>query len=420
LSNITNIINNVKYTLQELAVNKLRTFLSLLSVSIGIFCISGVMAIVDSLEKNINDNLSSLGKDVIYIQKYAWAPEDGDKEYPMWKYQARPVAKQKEMQYILQNVGGIAYSSMLHSTTQTIKYNAVNSSAQVNAVSYNFIHVQPFDIANGRYFSQTEMINANYSVIIGEQLKTELFNNINPIGKQIKLFNTYFTIIGTVKKRGRDFSGFNLDEACLIPYQTMLSIKNIENPGSKDFADNTIIIQPKPNILVADLKFELKGAMRASRALAPITPDNFSLNMLSTIQGRINGIISILNIAGFCIGLLSLLVGAFGIANIMFVTVRERTKQIGLKKAIGAKRVTILTEFLLESILLCVIGGLVGMGIVFLLALVITYTLDFEILLSFKNIAISLSISMLIGIISGMLPANKASKMNAVDALRNN
>jgi putative ABC transport system permease protein len=402
---------------QELRNNKLRTVLSLLGISIGIFCIVGVYTLVDSLQNNIQKSLSSLGNDVLYINKFAWMPEEGEKEYPFWKYKSRPQAKQKELKWLKQTIPTISYGTMLYNENTTSSFNGNMVNISINAVSYDFIHIQNLDLAQGRYFSVGEMAGTISNAVIGAGIKKSLFNNIDPIGKTIKIFDRSFLIIGVLKKRGQDATGMNLDDGAIVSYNYINSFKNIED-DKLEFQDNTIMIRPKKGYPVKDVKYEIKGAMRAFRKIAPNAEDTFSFNLLSTVQNQVESIFQIVNLAGFCIGLLSLLVGAFGIANIMFVIVKERTSQIGLKKAVGAKRNSILIEFLIEAILLCIAGGLIGIGLVMLLALLANSFSDFPISLSINNFLLGVGISVLVGIISGLVPAQQASKLNPVVAIR--
>ena len=185
-----------------------------------------------------------------------------------------------------------------------------------------------------------------------------------------------------------------------------------------EFQDNTILLKPIKGYPVKDMKYEVKGALRAIRRISPGKGDTFSFNLLSNIQGQVESIFGMVNVAGFCIGLLSLLVGAFGIANIMFVIVKERTSQIGLKKAIGAKRNVILIEFLVEAVMLCIVGGLIGIGMVMLLAWIANSFSEFPVGLSLNNFLLGVGISVVVGILSGLIPAQQASKLNPVEAIR--
>jgi putative ABC transport system permease protein len=413
-------LSYIKNTFTELSANKLRTGLSIMGISIGIFCIVAVFTVVDSLKSNIQNNLSSLGNDVLYINKFAWMPEDGAKEYPFWQYKARPQMKLNELKALTENIASIGFATILYNDATLMKSNTFGNSVtngSVNAVSYDFNHLQNFEIEQGRYFTNSEMQNASNSILVGNTMAENLFGNINPIGQTIKMYGDNFTVIGLLKKRGKDITGFNFDQCVIAAYTKIKSLKNIEN-DKEEFSDNTIMVKPKKGYNFTEMCFEIKGKMRALRKIKPGAKNNFSFNYLSMIQGSIDSIFKMINGAGGFIGVFSLLVGAFGIANIMFVTVKERTSQIGLKKAIGAKKKVILLEFLFESITLSLIGGLIGIFLVFMFTFLAARFADFPITLTLSNFILGISISAIVGIIAGIIPAIKASNLNPVEAIR--
>jgi putative ABC transport system permease protein len=402
----------------ELRNNRVRTLLSFLGISIGIFCIVAVFTMVDSLKNNINESLSGLGNNIMYINKFAWMPEPGEKEYAWWVYKSRPQCKLNELKQLKRQIPAISYSSMLFTSNENIKYNDNEvENITINAVGYDFNKLQNFELNTGRYFAKKEMEGSSNVILIGSEVKQALFGNINAVGRSVQIFGRPFYVIGVLKKRGKDITGFNLDNSIICSYKFIATFKNIED-DSQEFADNTIMIKLKENYNLEEVKYEIKGILRAMRRVAPGRKDNFAINVLSSLQSGIDGIFATLNVVGFFIGFFSLLVGAFGIANIMFVTVKERTSQIGLKKAIGAPASVILTEFLIESVLLCIIGGLVGIGLVMLVAAIATKQLDFKVTLSLNNFIIGVSISVIVGIIAGYLPAKRASKLDPVAAIR--
>ena len=255
-------------------------------------------------------------------------------------------------------------------------------------------------------------------VILGHTVARELFGGgIDPIGKEITMLNRRMTVIGVIKKQGKTMSGFDFDASIIMSYNMLNSIKNIEH-STDDFNDPMLMVKARDGFSVKELKYEIKAALRAVRKIRPGEEDNFSLNELSTIQQAIASIFVNFNIFGWIIGLFSLLVGSFGIANIMFVSVKERTPFIGIKKALGAPSSTILSEFLIESILLCLMGGAVGMLLVYLLTLVLSGPMGFPVFISFQNFFLGVFISVLVGIVSGYWPARKAASLNPVVAIR--
>jgi putative ABC transport system permease protein len=412
---------NIIMAMQELFSNKLRAFLSLLGITIGVFCIISVLTVFDSLQRNIQNNMQTLGSDVLYIGKFAWIPEDKG-EYPWWKYKVRPVCNLKELKAIQKNVSTSSYSALLYADDRfNVKYESDHlDNVNVFAVTYQFNKLQAIDIENGRYFSMSEMEGGHSNgVLIGSTVADELFGNrINPIGKQIEFASRKFNVIGVMKKQGKTMTGFDFDNGMIVSYTYFSSFRNIDNNIGNGFVDPMLLVKTRQGFTLDEMRYEIKSVLRAMRKLKPKEPDNFAFNQLDSIQNSINDIFLNFNIFGWIIGLFSLLVGGFGIANIMFVSVKERRRLIGVKKAIGAQSQDILIEFLIESIILCLMGGLFGIVFVFLLSKLLSGPLGFPVIISSSNFILGISLSVVVGILSGIIPAVTASKMNPVDAIR--
>lgn len=411
---------NCKMAIEELRMNKLRTFLSLLGVTIGVFCIISVLTVFDSLQSNIQNSMQTLGSNVLYIGKFPWIPEESG-EYPMWKYKARPVCNAHELDAIQKQVSKASYAAISYSDNAANFHYGGNETKGVGifAVTYEFNKLQPIEINEGRYFSLNEM-NGKQSngMVLGSTVADELFgNNISPIGKHLELYGKPFQIIGVMKKQGKTITGFNFDGSVIISYNFLSTLKNIEQTGN-GFTDPMMMVKARRNASLEEMKYEIKSVLRAQRKLRPGEADNFSFNQLDSIQNSINDIFANFNIFGWIIGFFSLVVGSFGIANIMFVSVKERTKFIGLKKAIGARKFSILSEFLIESILLCVFGGLIGILFVMILSKLLSGPLGFPVSLSLNNFILGISISVIVGIIAGYIPAKRAANMDPVVAIR--
>lgn len=405
-----------KMAIQELKVNKLRTFLSLLGVTIGIFCIVAVSTVLDALEKNIRTSVASLGDDVIYVSKWPWMDEGG--EYKWWEYWRRPVATVSDLKAVERKGLTVRYATLCYSIGDlTAKQNQHELTGITGyAVTSNFEKMQNFEIATGRYFSLPEIDGGNNLVVLGYDVSRELFPGLeNVIGKGVTFMGRRYTVIGTLKKSGDNMAGFNFDRGLILSYFSAAAIKDVT---SRD-ADVTMMVKAK-NGLSSDLFYEAEGILRAQHRIQPGEKNDFSINKLSQVTAQLDSLFGMIDLVGLVIAFFSLLVGGFGIANIMFVSVKERTKIIGLKKAIGARKTAILTEFLIESITLCLIGGLFGIAIVVLLALVFTYALDFEVTLSVKNFITGISVSTFVGVLAGYIPARSASRMDPVVAIRSN
>jgi len=401
-------------SLQELKNNKLRSALSLTGVAFGIFCIISVLATVNSLEYKIQGDIAALGTNTIYVDKWEYT---NDMDYPWWKFVNRPIPKYDDVKYIKERSSlaeNVAY--FVQNQTNLDYGNSELQNVNVYGISNEYNQIQTVDIGAGRYFTESEFMRSTPVAIIGYENAVELFGTPErAIGKSVSFDAHRVNVIGVIAKQGQSFGpGFDYDHSIMLTYYYYASIYEINNWNGNPF----IMVKGKPNIPSGALSDELEGVMRQVRKLSPKQDDNFALNDINFMAQAVSGFFGTVNIGGWAIAGLSLIVGAFGVANIMFVTVRERTSQIGLKKAIGAKSRTILLEFLLESAFLCVIGGLMGLLMVWGLAAILSAVLPFAIIISGKIILLALSICIILGILSGIIPATIAARMNPVDAIR--
>lgn len=400
--------------LHELRVNKLRTFLSLLGITIGIFCIIAVLTVLESMEHNIQKRMSTLGSDVLYVNRWPWTADQSG-EYKWWEYWRRPSMTIHELKTVENRVSGVQYATLCFKSQMTIKYmDAELSSVSGYAVTPDFDRIQNIEIGTGRYLTAAELEGGNDVVVLGHEVYTGLFGTVNAIGKSVNFLGRKYTVVGVMKKVGQNMAGFDFDNGLIYSY---FSAANLMDVRSNDY-DPVLMVKAAAGHNAEDLKYEVEGALRQQRKVRPGVANDFSINQLSQVSERLEAVFQSIDLIGGIIGFFSLLVGGFGIANIMFVTVKERTKMIGLKKAIGAKRSVILLEFLIEAITLCIIGGLIGIVIVLLLSLLLTYGADFEVTLSFKNFFLGIFISVFVGVVSGIIPAWLASRLNPVDAIR--
>lgn len=401
--------------MQELRVNKLRTFLSLFGITIGIFCIIGVLATVDSLQSKVQADVKSLGTNTIYIDKWQYS---GGPDYPWWKYVNRPTPRYNEVKFIEEKSTLASYVSYFNSTRATVTYedNKVENT-DIYCLSEDFNKIQTIDLAYGRYFNEAEFSRGVPVGVIGYKDAELLFGEPQrAVGKTVAFDGKRVTIIGVIEKQGSIIGGgFNYDECIMLTYRFYASVYNVNNDN---FSNSFIMVKGKDNVPNAALSDELRGIMRQIRRLSPNEEDDFALNDVNTFSDQVSSFFGTVNIGGWAIAGLSLIVGAFGVANIMFVTVRERTSQIGLKKAIGAKSRAILGEFLLESAFLCVIGGLIGLLMVWGLTAILSGVFPFPIVIAGKIIILAFSICLILGILSGIIPASVAAKMNPVVAIR--
>lgn len=400
------------FAMTALRSNKLRTILSLLGVTIGIFSIIAVLAAVDSLDRKITKDLSSLDKNTIYLMKMSFGPS----EIPQWKREQFPNVKYVEYVYLkgaMTNTDQMGYQ--IFTKRESIKYESKTvSDVNIVPVSHEFIDIQGLEFEKGRFYSESEANSAAPVVVIGDEIAKSLFGDAEPIGKKVRLYGQKFLVIGVLKKQGAGLFGNSNDSSAFIPVNFVRQLYGDNNKA----LINVIILKPQKGIDMEAYKAEISQKLRNFRGLKSGNIDNFFINVFSGFTDLIDGIISQMNVMGWIISGFSLLVGGFGIANIMFVSVKERTNLIGIQKSLGAKNRFILFQFLFEAIILSVIGGIIGLFMVWGIALILTKALDFEFVLGIGNIVLGTGLAAVIGLISGILPAIAASKLDPVEAIR--
>lgn len=414
------ILESLGFAWKALKSNILRTVLSLLGVTIGIFSIIAVLTLVDSLEKNIRDSLNFLGSNVIYVDKW---PFTGGNSRDWWKdYIKRPNPSYNEYRFLkanLKNGQTVAIYAMTGEVTVKSKNNGINK-IRLAGASIDYDKVFEVNVDQGRYLTNDEIEGGRNIVVLGYEVARALFPKTdNPVGGYVKIKNLRFNIVGVIKREGESFIGnTSNDYSCIIPYD---SYRKLFQTGSGRWNENGSHIGLKGfdnDIGLVELESEVRGAVRVKRGLKPSQKDNFELNRPEAIGKAISGVFDVLGTAGWIIGGFSMLVGGFGIANIMFVSVKERTSIIGLQKSLGAKNYFILFQFLFESIFLSLIGGLAGLFLVWLLTLVPFGSL--QVVLSVKNIVLGLGVSSVIGLVAGIVPAAMAARLDPVIAIRAN
>ena len=417
MKSIKLVFESLFFAFSSVMVNRLRTILSLLGITIGIFAIITVFTVIDSLEINIRESLSSFGENIIYVEKWPWAPEEGQ-EYEWWQYWNRPVVKYQEYQMIKERSNSAKTACFLAFANKPVEYknNSIDR-ANIWGVTEEIEEVRSFEISEGRFLTPFEFHSGKNIVLIGNTIANKLFEGKSPIGKEIKLGGIKVTVIGVFKKEGASvFGGGSSDEMILMPVQFLRTFVDIRTED----AGPMIWVLGKPNVSNDEMADELTQIIRSARRIKPKAKDNFALNQTSMISRGLDQVFRIINIAGGFIGIFSILVGGFGIANIMFVSVKERTNQIGIQKALGAKKFFILFQFLFEAVLLALTGGAIGLLLIFIGSSLVTgFELlgNFKIILTFSNIVLGLTISAVIGIISGFAPAWSAARMDPVEAI---
>lgn len=401
-----------RFAFSALRGNKTRTLLSLLGITIGIMTIIAVFSAVDTLRSNLESSVEKLGSKTIYVAKWPW---DGGPDFPWWKYQNRPEPTLRDFEQLqnrLTMVDGICYEVSLGNRTVKFLNNNVEG-ATISGASFDFYKIRDLEFGSGRYFTSLESDHGTPVSIIGSTIASALFPNMDPIGKELVILGRKTIVIGIFKEEGEGMlMDVSLDNSILVPLNFIKNLIHVEDYGPN------IVIQAAVKYPLEETESEVRGVLRSIHRLSPIQEDDFSLNKTTLITAQLDELFTIINAAGLFIGIFSILVGGFGIANIMFVSVKERTPLIGIQKSLGAKNFFILSQFLIEAIMLCILGGLIGLGIVYLLAFIVKMGFDLAIVVDFSKVILTLVLSTVIGLIAGIVPAVMASRLDPVEAIR--
>ncbi len=404
-------LESFRFAWQALRSNILRTVLSLLGVTVGIFSIIGVYTMVDSLETNVKAGLSSIGSQSIYIEKFPWGI--GEQEYPWWKYFMRPQPTYREFRSLKNTLKEADAIAIMSWNTATAKRKSNSFGSLVQGISFEYDRINETPVEKGRYFLEQEIDAARPVAILGANVAETLFGEEDPVNQRIKVKGENFTVIGVVEKKGKQMVevGGNPDDKIFIPF---LKHKRMFSSGNLTGTIQAKAMDAEGGL--ENLESELRGQMRTLRGLKPLAEDNFALNRPDALVNFMTTIFSSIRTGGFVIGLFALLIGGFGIANIMFVSVKERTNIIGIQKSLGAKNFFILFQFLFEAVFLCLLGGLIGLLLVYLASFIKLGTMD--IVLTTSNMIFGLVISSIIGVVAGLIPAFQAANMDPVIAIR--
>lgn len=394
--------------LRAIASNKIRAMLTMLGIFIGVTVVVTMSTAIKGIDNSFQQGISSLGSDVLYIDKWAWFSN-----VEWWKMRNRKNITMEEFERFKNLAKLPAAVAPVTNTVQTVKFQERRvENVFINGSNADYVKTTNFTFSEGRFYSEIESNASRQVAVIGSEIAKKLFPNMSPLDRTIKIGGENYRVVGVLAEQGSFILGpWNPDNQVYVPIGTIF-----KNFASNRFRSITINVRAAGPALVEETKAEAEGVMRKVRGLAYDQENDFSINQQEGLQENYNSVVGVIQIAGLFITGLSLFVGAIGIMNIMFVSVKERTKEIGLRKAIGAKRRTILAQFLLESSVICLVGGLAGLIAAVLLSMLINQFIPTSIQIG--SVILGIGISLLTGIISGLAPAYTAAKMDPVEALR--
>jgi putative ABC transport system permease protein len=400
---------SLRMAFAAIRMNKTRGILTTLGIIIGIVAVVTTMTVANGLGNNFQESISSLGSDVLYISKMPWIITGN-----FFQYRNRPNVTFRESEKLEKKLHSALAINPTTGTARNVKYRSeVLENLPIVGTTDRQILVSVAVPELGRFITPLDIQYKKYVCVIGSEVRERLFKGVDPLYKKINIGRYNFRVIGVMEKQGSAgfFGGPNFDRQIFVPITTFMQAYGGAN---RDF---DIAVKAPSQAAMTDFRFELTGELRKIRKLKPTEADNFSLNTMDSLMNTYNKIMGVVVLIGMVITSISLFVGGIGVMNIMFVSVTERTREIGIRKAIGAKRRSILVQFLFESATICLVGGLIGV----LLSLGVAELINKLLLpatVSLPIVVVALLVSLATGIVSGILPAYRASRLNPIDALR--
>ena len=394
---------NLKISLIAVFANKVKSLLTALGIIIGVFSVTLMGTLISGLDRSFESSMSWLGKDILYVSRYEWF---SDMEW--WEVKNRPRMRPEYVNQI-KNLSKYALAvSPVMQRGASLSFDDKETRTEIFGTNEEYMETISTDIQKGRFFSQSEDRNGSRVTVIGDGIKEAFFGFEDPIGKYIKIDNVKFRVIGVLEKQGKFLGLFSVDNQAILPlgaYKRILSKRGWMRLSVK-----------VPKDKIEEGLDEISGVMRQIRGLKPSQKNDFAINQTKAFESQYNKLKLAIGGTGYFITLLSLIVGGIGIMNIMFVTVKERTREIGVRKAIGATNGMILGQFLMEAVTICFFAGIVGLGFAYAVSLVINQFFPSTLPLALS--VFSIFISMFVGVLSGFIPAYKASKLDPIDSLR--
>jgi putative ABC transport system permease protein len=410
MRSLTMLVESVRIALRALWANKVRGALTTLGIIIGIVAVVTTMTAVNGLKNRFRESFSAVGSDVIYVSRMPWVVMND-----FFLYRNRPGLDLREARELETRLHGRALVNPSLDRRADVKH---GSETLADVIVIGTTEKQAlFSLAQpqfGRFLMPFDLWSKRNVCVIGSDIRTRLFKGVDPIHRTLKIGADEFQVIGVMEKQGGSFlGGPNFDQQIYIPITTFVRVFG----GRRGHVDVNIAVKAPSQAAMADLEYEVKGEMRKVRGLRPVQADNFSINKLDTLVGTFNNVMGVMLLVGLVVTSFSLFVGAIGVMNIMIVSVTERTREIGIRKAIGATRRSILLQFLFESSAICMLGGTVGI----LLAAVVTAILNASVMpasLSLPIVGIAVLVSVLVGVVAGVAPAWRGARLDPIEALR--
>ncbi|UCF04063.1 MAG: ABC transporter permease [bacterium] len=395
--------------IRALKANKNRALLTTLGIVIGILAIATTMTVSNGLANNFKESISAVGSDVLHVSRMPWIIT-GD----FFRYRNRPRISYKQCQELAQNINNTKAVNIATGTRRNIKFRSnILEGVSIIGTTEKQMLLSNAVPEHGRFFSDADVKNRKFVCVIGKEIHDLLFDNADPLQRDIKIGRSTFRVLGVMEKQGSGgfFGGPNFDRRIYIP---VTSFVKAYGSGNREFE---VAVKAPSHEEIEDFRYELIGEMRKIRKLSPTEEDNFSINSMDSLLSAYNTVMGVVVLIGFIITSFSLFVGGIGVMNIMLVSVTERTREIGIRKAVGAKRTTILTEFLFESCCLCAAGGIIGLICSYGVAALIN-KLVMPAAVSLPVVVVGILVSFLVGIFSGLFPAMRASRLNPIEALQ--
>jgi putative ABC transport system permease protein len=405
---LTELREGVGISWSAIRANKMRSVLATLGIVIGVVTVTLMGTAIEGLNRAFLKSISAIGADVLYVQRFEWMTHSYNDWMRMQKRRPITLVQATALEKQFTAAQAIAPAADIQ---QPVKYkNRTSDSVTIIGTSAEYLITSALGLAAGRFISAAEAEGGRPVCVLGSEVATNLFRNEPALGSRVKVGPRTFEVIGVLERQGSFLGAFSLDNQVLIPLKQLMI-------GWWNDPDLQIQVKVANVAGIEEAKEELRSVMRKIRRVAPTEPDDFSINQQDQFVTMFHRVAGTIAAVGLFITGLSLFVGGIGIMNIMFVSVAERTREIGIRKAIGAKRRNILLQFLVEAACICMLGGLIALCIAWPMTLVMRNFLPATLSLTVAGIA--LAVSAVTGVISGFLPAWRAARMNPVDALRN-